>query len=50
MRNAVLFGVMSGFSGGLIYFMYAVLFRFGAFIVTADDDNVAQTSYRNFIT
>ena len=50
MHNAVLFGVMAGFSGGLIYFMYAVLFRFGAYIVTADSDNVAQTSYRNFIT
>lgn len=50
MRNAVLFGVMSGFSAGLIYFMYAILFRFGAFIVTADSDNVAHTSYRNFIT
>ena len=50
MYNAVLFGVMSGFSGGLIYFTYAVLFRFGAFIVTVDSDNVVHTPYKNFIT
>lgn len=50
MHNGVFVGFMFGFSGGLIYFMYAVLFRFGAFIVTADSDNVAHTSFRNFIT
>ena len=50
MRSAVFVGFMAGFAGGLIYFMYAVLFRYGAFVVSSDEDNVAHTSYRNFIT
>ena len=50
MRSAVYVGFMAGLAGGMIYFMYAVLFRYGAFVVSSDDDNVAHTSYRNFIT
>jgi len=49
MYSAVLFGFMTGLAGGLIYFLYAVVFRFGAFIVTVDTDNVAYTSYKDFI-
>lgn len=50
MCNAVFFGFMYGFSGGLIYLIYAASFRFGAFIVTTDTDSIAHTSYKNFIT
>jgi len=41
---------MSGISDGLFPFIYAVVFRYGAFAVTVDSDNVASLDYRDLIT
>jgi len=41
---------MSGFSDGMFYFIYAVVFRYGAFAVTVNSDNVAYVNYKELIT
>lgn len=48
--NAVFYGIMSGFSDGMFYFIYAVVFRYGAFAVTVNSDNVAYVNYKELIT
>ncbi len=40
--NCVVYGVTYAFSQCVIFFMYAVVFRFGAFLVTLPEDNVAR--------
>jgi len=47
--NAVFYGIMNGFSDGIFYFLYAVLFRYGAFAVTVDSDHVAFVNYRELL-
>jgi len=47
--NAIFYGIMSGFADGIFYFLYAVLFRYGAFAITVDSDNVASIDYRSMI-
>ena len=49
MYLALFYGLMYGLSDGLIYFMYAVAFRFSAFLITLETDNVAFTTYKEII-
>ena len=43
--NCVVYGVTYAFSQCVIFFMYAIVFRFGAFLITLPEDNVAQTDF-----
>jgi len=47
--NAVFYGIMNGFSDGIFYFLYAVLFRYGAYAVTVDSDHVAFVNYKELL-
>ncbi len=41
----VVYGLTYGFSQSLIFFMYATIFRFGAYQVTRDDDHIAYSEF-----
>ncbi len=43
--NCVVYGVTYAFSQCVIFFMYAIVFRFGAFLITLPEDNVARTEF-----
>ena len=42
-----MYGVTYAFSQCVIFFMYAIVFRFGAFLILLPDGNVAQTSFND---
>ncbi len=41
----VVYGLTYAFSQSLVFFMYATIFRFGAYQVTRDDDNIAYAEF-----
>ena len=45
--NCVVYGVTYAFTQCVIFFMYAIVFRFGAFLITLPESNVAQTEFSN---
>ena len=45
LANTVVYGLTYAFSQCVIYLMYAVVFRFGAFQVTLDPSNVAHVEF-----
>ena len=47
MLNTMVYGITYAFSQGVIFLMYAVVFRFGAFQITLPDNNIASTSFDN---
>ena len=44
--NTVVYGLTYAFSQSVIYLMYAVVFRFGAYQVTLDPSNIAWVDFR----
>ena len=48
-RSAVLntpaYGIANGFSKSIIFFLYAVVFRFGAYLVTRPTDHIAYVEF-----
>ena len=49
MYLAIFYGLMYGLSDGLIYFMYTAVFRFSAFLITLEPDNVAFITYKEIV-
>ena len=45
--NSSVYGITYAFSQSIIYLMYAVVFRFGAFQVTRDAGNIAHVSFQD---
>ncbi len=41
----VVYGLTYSFSQSVVFFMYATIFRFGAYQVTRDDDNIAYAEF-----
>ena len=46
LANTVVRGLTYAFSQGIIYLMYAVVYRFGAFQVTRDPSNIAHVEFK----
>ena len=49
MYLALFNGLMYGLSDGLIFFMYTAAFRFSAFLITLEPDNVGFTTYKGIV-
>ncbi len=45
--HPITYGLTSGFSQATIYLMYAIVLRFGAFLVIQDPDSVLYVSFEN---
>ena len=44
-KNTFAYSISFGFSRSLIFFLYAIVFRFGAFLVTQPTDSIAYLSF-----
>ena len=45
--NTPVYGIAYGFSKSIIFFLYAIVFRFGAFMVTRPTDDIAYAEFFN---
>ena len=45
MWNTIIHGLTYAFSQGIIYLLYPIAFRFGAFQITLPDSNVANSTF-----
>ena len=45
--NSFIYGMTYGFSQSILFFMYAVVFRFGAYQVTRSPDHIAFAAYED---
>lgn len=43
--NTPAYGIANGFSKSIIFFMYAIVFRFGAYLVTQPTDSIAYVEF-----
>ena len=45
--NSFVYGLSYGFSQSIVFFLYAIVFRFGAFQVTRDPDHIAYLEFQD---
>ena len=50
LRSSYVLGLGYGLTDGLIFFMYAVVFRFGTFLITLDEDHVLHREFDDVYT
>lgn len=49
MINTIVYGLTYAFSQAVVYFIYPLVFRFGAFQITLPPSNVASTTFDDMI-
>ena len=50
LKTSYILGLGYGFTDGLIFFMYAVVFRFGTFLITLDEDHFLHREFDDVYT
>jgi len=50
LRTTYIFGLGSGFTDGIIFVTYAIVFRFGTFLITLDEDHVLHEEFDDIYT
>ena len=50
MYSAIFFGFMSGLSSSILFYSYAIVYRYGAYSLTADSDHLVYSTYKEFNT
>ena len=50
LRTAYILGFGNGFTDGMFFFLYAVVFRFGTFLITLDEDHVLHREFDDVYT
>ncbi|XP_065886098.1 ATP-dependent translocase ABCB1-like [Dysidea avara] len=50
LNSSHILGIGNGFTDGFIYFMYAIVFRFGTFLITLDEDHTLHREFDDIYT
>jgi len=50
LKGSHILGIGNGFTDGFIYFMYAIVFRFGTFLITLDEDHTLHREFDDIYT
>ncbi|XP_065884882.1 ATP-dependent translocase ABCB1-like [Dysidea avara] len=50
LKSSIILGIGNGFSDGFVYFMDAIVFRFGTFLITLDEDHSLHEEFNDIIT
>ena len=49
-KSSHILGIGNGFTDGIIYFLFAVVFRFGTFLITLEEDHVLHREFDDIYT
>ena len=50
LKSSHILGIGNGFNDGFIYFMYAIVFRFGTFLIIQDEDHFLYRDFNDIYT
>ena len=50
LKSSHILGIGNGFTDGFIYFMYAIVFRFGTFLIIQDEDHFLHREFDDIYT
>ena len=50
LKSSYIVGLGNGLTDGIIFCMYAIVFRFGTFLITLDEDHVLHREFDDIYT
>ena len=50
LKTSIILGIGNGFNDGFIYFLDAIIFRFGTFLITLDEDHTLHREFDDIFT
>ena len=50
LKSSYILGLGNGLTDGIIYMMYAIVFRFGTFLITLDEDHFLHREFDDIYT
>ncbi|XP_065886383.1 ATP-dependent translocase ABCB1-like isoform X2 [Dysidea avara] len=50
MYSAIFYGFMTGLASSVLYYSFAIIYRYGAYTLTADSDHLAYSTYKELNT